>query len=127
VLLLGPVVVGHVAGDQVDHLFGDRGDVVAHALDVLGHEMQVHAGGDVARVFHHEGQVFAEQRRIHLVDLDIAVAHVEASVGVALDIGVQHVLQHQFHLPRHPAQRGGRRSTGGWSMIASDRLAMFLA
>jgi hypothetical protein len=27
-------------------------------------------------------------------------------IRVALDIGVQHVLQHQFHLPRHAAQRG---------------------
>jgi hypothetical protein len=25
--------------------------------------------------------------------------------GVALDIGVQHVLEHQFHLPRHPSER----------------------
>jgi hypothetical protein len=118
VLLLGPVLVGHVAGDQIDHLFGDRGDVVAHAFDVLGDEMQVHAGGDVARVFHHEGQEFAEQRVVHLVDLDIAVAHVERQVRIALDIGVERVLEHQLDLPRHAPERGAAPFTGGMDQMA---------
>jgi hypothetical protein len=113
------VFIGHFAGHHVDHLLGDGGRVIAHALDVLGHEMQVHAGRDVARVFHHEGQVFAEQRRIHLVDLDIAVAHVQRQVRVALDIGIEHVLEHQFHLPRHARSEAPVPLTGG---MVHDRL-----
>ena len=66
-----------VASDGKDHVLGDIGRVIAHALDVLGDEVQVHAPGDVARVFHHIGQEGAEQGVVHLVDIGIGrlVAH----------------------------------------------------
>ncbi len=60
--MLGPRIVRHVTGHQIDHLFGDIGHMIAHAFDVLGDEMQVHTSGDVAWIFHHVGQEFAEQR-----------------------------------------------------------------
>jgi hypothetical protein len=39
--------------------------------------------------------------------------------GVALDIGVQHVLEHQFHLPRHASERGAGAVHG---RMVHDRL-----
>ena len=49
--------------------------MIAHPLDVLRDEVEVHAGGDVARILHHEGQELAEQRVVHLVDIRVALTH----------------------------------------------------
>ena len=61
--------VPHVrALDHVDDEFGDVLGVVADALDRLGQEQQVEAGGDGARVFHHVGDELAHEAVELLVD-----------------------------------------------------------
>ena len=59
---------------------------------------------DVARVLHHVGEELAEQARIHLVELLVAPPDGERLVGVALDIGVEDVLDHAASARR--AMRG---------------------
>lgn len=71
-------------------------------------KMQMHAGGDAARILHHIGQEFAKQRVIHLIDLEIALAHILGQGGVALDIVVQRVLHHPLDGHRHPPQGHAR-------------------
>mmetsp|Transcript_29355 Transcript_29355/g.57173 ORF Transcript_29355/g.57173 Transcript_29355/m.57173 type:complete len:230 (-) Transcript_29355:9504-10193(-) len=93
------------AGDQINDLFGNRGHVIAHAFDVFGNEMEVHTGGDIARILHHEGQEFAEQRVIHLIDFSVPVDHVLCQFRVTRDIGIKRVLEHPFDLFGHAAQR----------------------
>src|SRR3546814_4468649 len=51
-----------LAANQEPYVLGDVGGVVADALDVLGHEQQMGAAGDAARVLGHVGQQFAEQQ-----------------------------------------------------------------
>ena len=78
---------------QIVDVLGDVGGVIADALDVLGGEQQMRAQPDVARVFHHVGQQLAEQRIVHGVDALIVTPHRVGLVGVALGVGVQHVLE----------------------------------
>src|ERR1700687_255791 len=51
-----------LALDHVEHGFSDIGGVSADPLDVLGAEHRVNAERNVARIFHHVGEEFAEQR-----------------------------------------------------------------
>src|ERR1700687_1006561 len=46
--------------DHVEHGLRDIGGVVADPFDVLGAEHQMDAEADIAWIFHHVGQEFAE-------------------------------------------------------------------
>ncbi len=87
------------------HDLGDVGGVVADALDVLGDEQQVRAGGDVARVLHHVGQQLAEQAGVHLVHLLVPAPDLGGALHVALHEGVEHVLQGRLDQIRHARDR----------------------
>ena len=91
ILGLGPRIVRQFASDQVDNLFGNRGGMIAHPLGVLGNEMQMHAGGDIAWIFHHVGQEFAKQRVVHLVDFTVAGANILCQIQMPPGIGVQRI------------------------------------
>jgi hypothetical protein len=56
--------------------------VVADALDGLGHEDQVDARRDGARVFHHVGDQLAQQAVELLVDLVVLLEHLERLLDV---------------------------------------------
>ena len=98
-------VLGMFARDEVNNLFGDGGNMIPHPLDVLGNEMQMHAGGNVARVFHHKGQEFPEERVVHLIDILVAQNNAHGHFRVPLDIGVQRFLEHQLNFAGHAPQR----------------------
>ena len=89
---------------MVDDL-GDVGGVVAAALDVLGDEEQMRAQADRARVFHHVGEKFAEQAVVDLVDLGVLLPHRFGRFGVAVGIGVEHVLELRQSLLAHARER----------------------
>jgi hypothetical protein len=57
---LGALLVQRFAVHLEPNAFGGVGGVVADAFDVLGHEQQVRARRDVARVFPHGGEQLAE-------------------------------------------------------------------
>src|SRR5687768_4172472 len=59
--------------DHVEHGFRDIGGMIADPLDVLGAEHQMDAERNIARVFHHIGQQFAEQRSADGVDFLVAL------------------------------------------------------
>ncbi len=86
--------------------------MVAHALDVLGDEVEMHAGRDVPRILHHEGQELAEERVVHLVDVAVAQAHLLGKRRVALDVGIEGVLHHVLDLARHAPDRLRRALDG---------------
>src|SRR5260370_26168157 len=75
--------VGHVAFralvenllsfDHIEHDLRDIGGVVADPFDVFGAEHQMDAERDVARIFHHVGQEFAEQSGTDGVDFLVAL------------------------------------------------------
>ena len=67
--------------------------MIADALDVLGAEQEMRAGRDVARIFHHIGQQFAKQRRVHGVDLVVTVAHEADPVDRARGVNVKNFLE----------------------------------
>ncbi len=67
--------------------------MVADAFDVLGAEQQMRAGRDVARIFHHVGQQFAEQRGVHRVDFLVAFADAVGLLDRARRIDVEHFLE----------------------------------
>jgi hypothetical protein len=68
--------VAHVGAlDDVDDGLGQVLGVVADALDGLGHEHQVEARRDGARVFHHVGDQLAQQAVELLVDLVVLLQH----------------------------------------------------
>ena len=71
---LGTLVENLLTLDHVEHRLGDVGGVVADPLDVLGAEQQMRAEPDVARILHHVGQQFAEQRGADGVDLLVAAS-----------------------------------------------------
>ena len=50
---------------------------------------------DVARILHHVGQEIAEHRILERVEVDVALPDLARPLGVALRVGVEHVL-HQF-------------------------------
>ena len=106
---------------------GDIGGEVADALEILRHEQQMRAGGDVARILDHVGQELAEQARVHLVELFVAQPHRERLVGVALDIGVENVLDHLLAEMAHA--RDGVRPAAPAAICdsASERLATLAA
>ncbi len=91
--------------DQEVERFGDVRRVIADALEVLRHEEQMRAGRDVARILDHVGQELAEEARIHLVELFVAQPDLEGLLCVALDIGVEHVLDHREADRAHARQR----------------------
>ena len=62
--------------------------MVAHALQVLGHEQQVGARGDVARVFHHVRQQLAEQRGVLRVQTGVIIAQLQRRGGVVVAVGL---------------------------------------
>ena len=64
--------------------------------------------GDVARIFHHVGEEIAKHRVLERVELGVALPHRARALGVALGIGVEHVLQQLGRDVVHVA--GGRRS-----------------
>ena len=75
--------------------------MIAHPLQILGHEHQMGAHRDAARVFHHIGQKLAEDAGIHLVHLFIAFPNPPGLFRVALGIGVEDVLEHLLYLAAH--------------------------
>src|SRR5260370_315307 len=83
-----PRLVEAVAGAAEAHQLGTVGDMVAGALDVLGHEQKMRAGGDGARILHHVGEQLAEQAGIDLVDLLVAFPAVARLGDVAVGEGV---------------------------------------
>ena len=62
-------------------------------------------GADVARIFHHVSQEHAKQARIHLVEFFVAIPHDDRLVGIARDIGVDHILDQQQRQMGHARQR----------------------
>jgi hypothetical protein len=101
--------------------------MVPHPLDVLGDEMQVHAGPDGAGVLHHMGQELAEDRVVHLVHVPVPRPHILGQLHVAADIGVQRVGQHLHH--RFASRRIEPEAPGTGVICASTavRFARFFA
>ena len=81
--------------DQIEDRLGDVGRVVADPLDVLGAEQKMGAERDVARILHHVGQKVAEHRILQRVEFDVALPDRARALGIALRVGVEHVL-HQL-------------------------------
>ncbi|ENN83987.1 hypothetical protein RHSP_70613 [Rhizobium freirei PRF 81] len=81
------------AGRHVIDRLGDVCGMVADALDVLGAEEKMRAGGDVARIFHHVGQHLAEERGVHGVDFFVAFADRYGLVRRTGSIDVQNFLE----------------------------------
>ena len=90
---LGRSSTSGLAVHEVVDVLGDVGGVVADALDVLGAEQQMRAQADVARILHHVGEQLAKQRIVHGVDPLVLPPHPHRLVGVALGVGVEHVVQ----------------------------------
>ena len=82
-----------LAGGNIIDSLGNVGGVITDALDVLGAEQQMGAGGDVARVFHHVGQQLAEQRGVDRVDLLVAFADRVGHSRRPRGEGVEHFLE----------------------------------
>src|SRR5262249_5428220 len=82
-----------LAGDEIVDVFGDVGGVIADALDILGDEQQMRAGGDRARVFHHVGEQFAEQRVVVRVDVVVVEPDADRGLHVAVRVRVERLLQ----------------------------------
>src|SRR6266567_3663023 len=59
--------------DHIEYGLRAIGGVVADPFDVLGAEHQMDAERDIARIFHHVGQEFAEQRGTDGVDFLVAL------------------------------------------------------
>ena len=92
---------------MIDH-FGDVGRVIAAAFHVLGDEQQMRAHADGARIFHHVGEQFAKQAVVDFVDLAILVPHRFRQFGVAVGIGIQHLLELAEGGAAHAGQRLGQ-------------------
>ena len=96
---------------QIVHILGDVGAVVADALDVLGGERRCRAQADVARILHHVGEKLAKKGIVHGIDALVVAPHRVGLVGIALGIGIEHVLElaeRQFdHMPEAGHQRLG--------------------
>src|SRR5215213_3941717 len=92
---------------EIDHL-GDVGGMVADALDILGDEQQMGRAGDVLRIFHHEGEKGAEDAVVEIVDGAVPLAYRSGLGGVALDEGVEDVVNHPGGDSRHLAQQRHR-------------------
>src|SRR5690606_19869691 len=60
-VFLGPLSRHLQAGHDVINGLRDVGRVIADTLDLLGAARKMRAGGNIARIFHHVGQQFAEQ------------------------------------------------------------------
>jgi len=45
--------------------------MIAHAFDILSDEMQMHAGRDIARIFHHKRSKLPEHSVIQLVNITV--------------------------------------------------------
>ncbi len=97
---LRPLHRQRLAGDEIDHRLGDVGGMVADALDVLGAEQQVRAEGDVARILHHEGEEVAEHASPRARRARRRASTRRAPLGVALGVGVEHVLQLRWRRSR---------------------------
>src|SRR5689334_21999205 len=93
---LRPDLRERLAVDEEIERLGDVGRVIADALEILRHEEKMRAGGDVARVLDHVGEELAEKARIHLIELFVAQPDRKRLLGVALDIGVEDILDHRL-------------------------------
>lgn len=67
--------------------------MVTDALKILSAEQKVGTKGNVARIFHHICQEFAKERRVHGVDLVIALPDAPRTGQVARSVGVQRVFE----------------------------------
>jgi hypothetical protein len=86
---LRPVDRQLLAGHHIIGVLGDVGHVVADALEILGAEQQMRAGRDVARVFHHVGEQFAEDGGVLDVDLLVVGAQLISASASRRRIGVE--------------------------------------
>ena len=85
-------------------------------------------GRDRARILHHVGQELAEQAGVDLVDLLVALPHVERLGDIAVGEGVEHVLERRAHQAAQPVDAGHRPTAGAVTWVSTMvRLAMFLA
>ena len=91
--------------------------MVADALHIFGDKQQCRVGADIARVFHHVGQVFAEQAAIEIIDFLVAQPDLHRLVGIAGQRSVQHILQHRQHQLSQALNAGD----GGWVGRFRDR------
>src|SRR3990172_6629987 len=85
-----------------DHVLADVGGMVGDPLEVAGDEDQVHRPGDGGRVGHHEGQELPEHLVLELVHGVVPKDRPVRQFVVAVDEGVQGVLQHLLCDLRHP-------------------------
>src|SRR5262245_65327044 len=90
---LWPLISDWMSLDNEMHRLRDVGGVVAHALDVLGAEHQMNAESNVAGVFHHVGEQFAEHRRANRVDFLVPAPNGHRFADVAAAVRVEHQLQ----------------------------------
>jgi hypothetical protein len=73
----------------------DVGGVVADALEVLGDEGDAHGAADVLRLLDHVGQELAEELHVQRVDRVVGREHLARQIDVAVDEGVERLVQHR--------------------------------
>ena len=83
-----------LAGRHEHDALADVGHAVADALQVVRHPQQVGGPADVARVFEHVGQQFAEHLLVQAVHLVVARGHLLSRVRVKGHKGVERGVDH---------------------------------
>jgi len=78
------VVLDGLPLDQEDHVLGDVGREIGHALEVPAHQKQFHAGTDGMRIFHHMGEENPEHRVVEQIHLVVPEADLPARGGGVL-------------------------------------------
>jgi hypothetical protein len=93
-----------LALDDVDHVFGDVGGVVADAFQVFGDEDEFKRGEDDAGIAHHISEEFAENLVAVVIDLIVHSENFLCEVNVAANDCVQGVANHFFGNFAHSRQ-----------------------
>jgi hypothetical protein len=94
-------VLDALAFHQEDHVFGDVGGEVGHALEVAAHQDQLHGGPDRMGVLRHVGEQDAEGGPVQRVHLIVPPADVAAERRVAAHEGVDRVGEHAARQAAH--------------------------
>src|ERR1044071_97808 len=83
-----------------DHL-RDIGRVIGHALEIFRYRADLHGAVDRVRILDHEGDDFAEDLAVELVDLFVVLANFQRQASVLAHKSVQAFAGHSLRDARH--------------------------
>lgn len=101
-LILRHIYLFHLSRDHKDNPFGDIGNPVRNAFQVVGHPGEIGSHMDDPWVLHHQHQEFPVNLVMKGVDLIILIADTPCRLRIPIDKRLETFIQHGESYLGHP-------------------------